>query len=174
MLQTSCPTPPGQQTCFFRSKAHSAGADGHYLSETDRQQAQLPIMRPSTKRVGIANGGSSTGKHVMQLPFDQLSEQATKADSFDDFPHSLMSVGKTADDGTISIFTRDGVTVHKEQDVLITCKGEPILVGVRDEYGRYCIPLHQQKGNHARQRNVLQRSSVKPTVCTIYPQPSKP
>ena len=98
MLQTSCPMPPGQQTCFFRSKAHSAGADGHYLSETDRQQAQLPIMRPSTKCVGIANGGSSTRKHVTQLPFDQLSKQATKADSFDDFPHSLMSVGKTADE----------------------------------------------------------------------------
>jgi hypothetical protein len=41
-----------------------------------------------------------------------------------------MSVGKTADDGTISIFTKDGVTVHKEEEVLITCKGMPILVGV--------------------------------------------
>jgi hypothetical protein len=28
-----------------------------------------------------------------------------------------MSVGQTCDDGTISIFTRDGVTVHGEQDV---------------------------------------------------------
>ena len=41
-----------------------------------------------------------------------------------------MSMGKTSDDGTISIFTKDGITVHKEQDVLITCKGEPILVGI--------------------------------------------
>ena len=57
-----------------------------------------------------------------------------------------MSVGKTADDGTISIFTKDGVTVHKETDVLIKCKGEPILVGVRDEQGRYRIPLIQQRG----------------------------
>jgi hypothetical protein len=57
-----------------------------------------------------------------------------------------MSVGKTADDRTISIFSKDGVTVHKEQDVLITCSGEPILIGVRDEYGRYRIPLQQQKG----------------------------
>ena len=36
-----------------------------------------------------------------------------------------MSVGKTSDDGTISVLTKDGVTVHKEEDVLITCKGEP-------------------------------------------------
>jgi hypothetical protein len=49
-----------------------------------------------------------------------------------------MSIGKTADDGTISIFTKNGVTVHKEMDVLvITCKGEPILIGVRDEQGHY-------------------------------------
>jgi hypothetical protein len=55
-------------------------------------------------------------------------------------------MGKTADDGTISIFTKDGVTVHKEMDVLITCKGEPILIGVRDEQERYRIPLIQQRG----------------------------
>ena len=57
-----------------------------------------------------------------------------------------MSVGKTCDDGNIAIFTEDGVTVHNEQDVLITCKGKPILVGVRDVHGRYRIPLLQQKG----------------------------
>jgi hypothetical protein len=56
-----------------------------------------------------------------------------------------MSAGKTADNGTISIFTKEGVMVHKEKDVLITCKGMPILIGVRDEQGRYQIPLIQQK-----------------------------
>lgn len=68
------------------------------------------------------------------------------ADTFEDFPHSLMSVGKTADDSTVSIFTKEGVVVHKEEDVLITCKGKLLLVGVRDECGRYCIPLVQQCG----------------------------
>jgi len=58
-----------------------------------------------------------------------------------------MSVGKTSDDGTISIFTKEGVTVHKEQDVLITCKGEPILIGIRDDKGRYRIPLVQHRGH---------------------------
>ena len=123
-----------------------SSADGHYISEHDHKLANLPILCPSTKRVGVANGGSSAGKHVTQLPFNQLSDQATKADSFDDFSNSLMSDGKTTDDRTISIFTKDGVTVHKEQDVLITCCGEPILIGVRDEYGRYRIPLQQCKG----------------------------
>jgi hypothetical protein len=91
----------------------------------------------------MANGGVSQAKFVTQLPFKDLSARATQADTFQDFPSSLMSVGKTTDDGTISIFTKDGVTIHKEMDVLITCKGEPILIGVHDEQGRYRIPLIQ-------------------------------
>ena len=125
---------------------HDSGADGHYVSEKDCIAAGLPILKRSNKHVGVANGGSSQAKHVRQLPIKQLSSKANQADTFEDFPTSLMSIGKTADDGTISIFTKDGVTVHKEQDVLITCKGMPILIGVRDEQGRYGIPLMQQKG----------------------------
>ena len=125
---------------------YDSGADGHYLSEKDRISAGLPILRNSTKQVGVANGGSSQAKHVTQLPFQNISSNALQADSFDDFPTSLMSVGKISDAGTVSIFTSDGVTVHNDQDVLITCKGEPILIGVCDEHGRYHIPLHQQQG----------------------------
>eukprot|EP00804_Cyclotella_cryptica_P013348 CCRYP_005123-RA/>CCRYP_005123-RA protein AED:0.24 eAED:0.24 QI:0/0/0/1/1/1/2/0/905 len=125
---------------------YDSGADGHYLSEKDRISAGLPILRNSSKRVGVANGGSSQAKHVTQLPFKNISSKALRADSFDDFPTSLMSVGKISDAGTVSIFTRAGVTVHNEQDVLITCTGEPILLGIRDEHGRYRIPLHQHQG----------------------------
>jgi hypothetical protein len=88
----------------------------------------------------------SQAKYVTQLPFKALSAQATQADTFQDFPSSLMSVGKTANDGTISISTKDDVTVHKETDVLITCKGDSILIGVRNEQGHYQIPLIQQQG----------------------------
>jgi hypothetical protein len=45
----------------------------------------------------------------------------------------------------VSIFTKDGVTIHNEKDDLITCQGEPLLVGVRDEHSRYRIPLIQHK-----------------------------
>ena len=43
---------------------------------------------------------------------------------------SLVSVGKINDSGNVSIFTKDGVTVHKEEGMLTTCKGAPILIGV--------------------------------------------
>ena len=126
---------------------YDLGADSNYISETDRQRAGLPILRPSKKRVGVANGDVSTGNNVTSLPIPHLDAKDTEADTFDDFPHSLMSVGQTSDAGTISIFGKDGVTVHKEEDVLITCKGEPIMIGVRDMHGRYRIPLVQSKNN---------------------------
>jgi hypothetical protein len=34
-----------------------------------------------------------------------------------------MSVGKTSDDSTLSVFTKECVNVFKEEDVLITTKG---------------------------------------------------
>ena len=122
---------------------YDSGADGNYVSKKDSLKAGMPILRRSTRRVGVANNDTINGKWETTLPLPQLSKEAAKADSFDEFPTSLMSVGKTNDDGNVSIFTRDGVTVHKEEDVLITCKGAPILVGVQDEQGRYSIPLVQ-------------------------------
>jgi hypothetical protein len=114
---------------------YDSGANGHYISKKDQRKAGLPILRPSTRKVGVASGGTSNVKYVTQLPFRQLSAQSRQADTFQDFPNSLMSVGKTADKGTVSVFTKDGVNVFKEEDVLITCKGKPILIGVRDGHG---------------------------------------
>ncbi len=154
---------------------YNSGADGHYLSERDSKNIGLPIMRPSTKRVGVANGGTSTAPQVSRLPFQQLSNWAVSADSFDDFPSSLMSVGTTSDDGAISIFTKDGVgiTVHKEQDVLITCKGEPILIGIHDNNGRYCIPfLVQQRGNWQLRKPFKKARHALRKANSIYNLPS--
>ena len=156
------PTPPSHQTdpiqayltglllqlyptaplILFDSSAH-----GHYFSKMDRIAANLPILRASTKYAGVANGSTSKVLHISHFPFKQMSTKATTADSFPDFTQSLMIVDKTCDDGTISIFTCDGVTLNKEQDVLITCKGEPILIRVCYEQGRYHISLIQTIGH---------------------------
>ena len=98
------------------------------------------------KHVGVANVGTSTGKYVTKLPFQHLSDQAAEADTFNDFPSSLLSVGKTSGNSNISICTRKGVTVHKEEDVLIMCEGVPILLIKLDDCGRYHIPLVQECG----------------------------
>eukprot|EP00804_Cyclotella_cryptica_P028786 CCRYP_018721-RA/>CCRYP_018721-RA protein AED:0.43 eAED:0.43 QI:0/0/0/1/0/0/2/0/620 len=151
---------------------YDSGADGHYLSEADRHLANLPILRPSTKRVGVANGSTSMGKHATTLPFSLLSQTAAAAYSFDDFPTSLMSVGKTSDDGTISIFTKDGVTIHKEQDVLITCHGKPLLIGVRDVQGRYRIPLVQHRGQWQPRIPTKKARTVLSQAHSVYDLPS--
>ena len=103
---------------------YASGADRHYLREDNRKKAGLQILHKSTKIVQVVNRDTSKAVHATKLPFPQLSPQASQADTFKQFPTSLMSVGKTSDDDTISIFTKRGVTVHKE------CKGNPILIGV--------------------------------------------
>jgi hypothetical protein len=125
---------------------YDSGADDNYMSESDRANARLPILRKSSKRVNVANGGLSKATNVTPLPIPGLSKAAAEAHTFKDFPTSLLSVGKVNDDGNVSIFTRKGVSVHKEEDVLITVKGQPVMIGRRDERGRYRIPLVQQRG----------------------------
>ena len=122
--------------------------------------------------MGVANGGTSKGVNVTQLPFNNFSAKAVKADTFNDFPDSLISVGQLADDETVSIFSKEGVSVHKEEDVLITVKNEPILIGVRDEQGRYRIPLQQHKGQwKPRQASKKARQTLR-KANSVYDLPS--
>eukprot|EP00804_Cyclotella_cryptica_P017378 CCRYP_020245-RA/>CCRYP_020245-RA protein AED:0.38 eAED:0.38 QI:0/-1/0/1/-1/1/1/0/351 len=83
-----------------------------------------------------------------------------------------MSVGKTADDGTISIFTKDGVTIHKENDVLITCHGKPLLIAVRDEHGHYRIPLVQHRGQWQPRIPSKKARAVLSQAHSVYDLPS--
>ena len=125
---------------------YDSGADGHYLSEKDRKKLGLPILQVSSKNVRVANGGAGNGKYVTTLPFLQLSNRAAQSDTFEELPTSLMRVGKKANYGNVSIFTKNGITVYKEEDVLSSCQRKPILIGKTDECGRYRIPLNQDHG----------------------------
>ena len=132
----------------------------------------LPILQTLTQKVGIANGGTSKAKYIIQLPFQQLSAQAKQADTFQDFPTSLMSVSKTTNDGTVSVFTKEGVNVFKEEDVLITCKGKSIRIGVRDSHGRYQIPLMQQWGQWQPRGPSKQAQKALRQANSVYDLPS--
>ena len=90
---------------------YDSGTDRHYLNKTDRVHAGLPILKPPTKQVGVANGGASVGTHVTRLPFTQLYHKASTEETFTDYPNSFVSVGKTANDYTVSVFTKDKVKV---------------------------------------------------------------
>ena len=149
-------------TCFHNEEEpitinYDSGADNHYVSEEERIKLKLQILIPPHKRVAVANGGTSEGKYVTRLPFPQLSTISAVADTFEEFLSYLMSVGKTSDDGNVSIFTHEKVQVYKEADVLITCRGKPIIIGKRDERGCYRIPLMQTRG-HWRPRTPTKKS----------------
>ena len=66
-------------------------------------------------------------------------------DTFGEFKTSLMSVWKTTDDDNVLVFTREDVKVVKDADICITCKGQLLLTGTRNERGRYRIPLAQHR-----------------------------
>ena len=80
---------------------YDSGADSNHMSVKDRRKLGLPILRISSKRVGVANGGGNSGKYVTRLPLPQLSKKLAESDTFDKFPTSLMSVGKTSYDSNI-------------------------------------------------------------------------
>jgi hypothetical protein len=150
---------------------YDSGADGHYISEQDQHKAGLPILRPSTWQVRVTNESTNNAKYVTQLPFQKLSAQLRQADTFQDFPTSLMSMGKTSDDGTILVFMKEGINIFKEEDVLITFKWEPILIGVRDNQGRYRIPLMQQQGHWQPQHPSKQAQKALRQANSLYNLP---
>ena len=43
---------------------YDSGVDGHYLSEKDRKQSGLMILRVSAKKVGVVNGCMYNGTYV--------------------------------------------------------------------------------------------------------------
>ena len=122
--------------------------------------------------MGVADSNACRGKHVTKLPIPGLSPKATEADTFDTFPDSLLSVGKVADDGAISIFTSTGVSVHNERDVLITCKGKPILIGARDSSGQYHIPLVQQRGQWGPRKQSKKAKHILRRANSVYDLPT--
>jgi hypothetical protein len=104
-------------------KTYDSEADGKYLSKADIVKVSMPILRESDRRVAVANTGASKFNHVTWLSFSQLPEKAAETDTFDEVLAYLMSVGKTRDDGNVSVFTNKDVKTCKEKDILITGNG---------------------------------------------------
>ena len=152
--------------------SYDSAADEHYIKETDRKAFGLPILRKSNKRVQSASKNISSGINVTRLPIPNLPTKATTADTFNNWSSNLLSVGRVAEADTISVFTKRGVKVYKEHDVLITCKGEPILIGKRDAKGQYRIPLVQRKGQWKPRRPSKKAKAQLRQANSVYDLPS--
>ena len=101
-----------------------------------------------------------------------MSTAAAEADTFDEFPSLLIEVGKMSDDGNVSIFTDEKVQVYKETDVLIMCRGKPIIINKRDEIGRYRIPLMQTQGKWQPQKPSKKSKNFLQEANRVYDLPT--
>ena len=155
------------------SLVYNSDAGGHYPIKELQKESRLKVIRKSTKRLLVADRHVNKGKQQVELPFKGLSISAWTSDTFERFRESLMSVGKVNKNGNISIFTKDNITVYKEVDVLITCKGKPILVGIHDENEWYRIPLDQRQKGQWRPRIPTKTESLKLSQAnSVYNLPS--
>ncbi len=108
---------------------------------------------------------------VTQFPFCKLSAQSMQADTFQDFPISLMSVDKTLDNGMVQSSRRRVSMYSRKEDILITCKGEPILIGIQDNQGQYQTLLMQQWGHLQPRRPSKQAQKALRQANSIYDLP---
>jgi hypothetical protein len=83
-----------------------------------------------------------------------------------------MSMGKTSDDVIVSVFTKEGANIFKEEDVLMTCKGGPIFISIQDNQGQYQTPLMQQTGYWQQQRPSNQARKALRHANSVYDLPS--
>ncbi len=69
-------------------------------------------------------------------------------------------------------YVKDGVTVHDEQDVLITCQGEPLFIGVHNQHGTYLIPLTQHRGQWQPRKPTKKAKQALSQANSMYDIPS--
>ncbi|KAL7537584.1 hypothetical protein ACHAWF_009173 [Thalassiosira exigua] len=93
---------------------------------------------PSEKVVGMADGAPVPATEQGQLPLPQLKPKAREGDILPGLQNTLVSVGKMADAGYVTIFEPGdkGVAVYNEKDIRID-----LSRGWRDHHGLWCIPL---------------------------------
>ena len=72
----------------------------------------------------------------------------------------------------VSIFTHEKVQVYNEVDVLITCRGKPILIGKWGERGRYRIPLMQKRGHWGPRTPTKQSKKFLQETNSVYDFPT--
>ena len=70
------------------------------------------------------------------------------------------------------MFTKDGVAFYEDEDVLITRKGDAIVIGKRDERGRYPNRLVQHRGQWQPRRPTKRAKKFLQQTNSVYDLPS--
>ena len=106
-----------------------SGATWHFVTE----DMNLPRTGPSDITVYLPDDSTLRATGMTQLPFEQLSTKARRANILPGLTKSLISVNRMAESGYTTIFRpRDeGVTFHKEGTLTITTSEPPVLQGCK-------------------------------------------
>ncbi len=115
-------------------------------NKTNVKQASLSWHHPHDK-LGPPMAAQATPNMSPNSPFtNYLHDQGRQTPSRPS-PHLWWAWANHQTRGLVSVLMKEGVNVFKEEDVLITCKGKPILIGIQDNQEWYQIPLMQQQGH---------------------------
>ena len=96
-------------------------------------EMNLPRTGPSDITVYLPDDSTLKATGTTQLPFQQLSTKARKANILPGLTKSLISMNKMAESGYTTIFRPGdkGVTFHKEGTLTITTSEPPVLQGCK-------------------------------------------
>ncbi len=117
---------------FFANKASIMVLDWGATSHFVCPNKNLPVTGISNKVVALASGSKFNAAHTTDLPFDALTNHAWKAHVLPGLrPNTLISIGKLADAGCITIFhpAGRGVMVYQKKSVHIQLLRKPVLQG---------------------------------------------
>jgi hypothetical protein len=106
-----------------------SGATSHFVTEG----LNLPSTEPSDLTVYLPDDSTLRATSAMQLPFEQLTDKARRANILRGLTKSLISVNKMAENGYTTIFRpgNEGVTFHKKGTLTITTSKPPVLQGCK-------------------------------------------
>ena len=147
-----------------------SGASGHFGKVKGGME---PTNKPSDKVVHAADGQTMPAASQAMLPQAQLRDDARQADIIPGIMHNLMSVGKLADSGYITVFLpgNQGVEVYDSNTTIITTEGAPpVLRGCKDEVGLYQVPLTNDTNTN--DSSILHQQAMKQAAYNVFELPS--
>ena len=114
----------------------------------DAERAGLPNLGPLNRLISDANDGISQAAGQTRVQRKGLPPEASDGLIAPQIQHSLTGGTAFANQGLIMIFHPhyEGVTIHRREDVDITCTGDPVVTGYREQTGKgfWRVPIESE------------------------------
>ena len=144
-----------------------SGATSHFVTE----RLNLPATGPSDLTVYLPDDSTLRATSATQLPFEQLSDEARRANILPGLTKSLISVNKMAESGYTTIFRpgNEGVTFHKKGTLTITTSEPPVLQGCkRKGENLWTVSVPTTKSTREEAANVYNLPSIAQTIKYLH------